>query len=80
MAEPCARCAALESEIARLEKIITDLQSRLDAIDNYTSNVIRQTDPIVSRRSGIKRAVWAWNKSAWLVAKAVRRLIGGHLL
>jgi anti-sigma factor RsiW len=78
--ESCTRCAALEAEIARLEDIITDLQARLDAIDNYTSNVIRQTEPILGRTSGVPRGVWAWNKSAYLLAKAIRRLTGGRLL
>lgn len=82
---PCARCVLYRLEIIRLKLRIRELEQTIDrlrriiaAAYEYAQVVLRESRPILARRSGVERAVWGFHIARYEVAvNVIRRLKSG---
>lgn len=82
MSKLCPQCAVyraqinlLKLQIERLHRIIHKLNERLKRIYDYALVVWSESRGTVKKRSGVKRAVWAWHRSRFEVAVKVLALL-----
>lgn len=82
MSKLCPQCAAyraqiilLKLQIERLHLIIRKLNERLKRIYDYVVVVWSESRGVVGKRSGVKRAVWAYHRSRFEVAVKVIDLV-----
>ncbi len=85
MSRLCPQCAAyraqiilLKIQIERLHRVIHKLNERLRRIYDYVVVVWGESREVLKKRSGVKRAVWAWHLSRFEVAVKVIDLIHGR--
>lgn len=65
----------LRLQIERLHHVIHKLRKRLKRIDDYAVTVWSESRDVVGKRSGVKRAIWAYHKSRFEVAERVLTLL-----
>jgi len=70
-----AQIVLLKIQIERLHKQISKLVRLIREIKTYTFEVYHESDSVVKKRSGVKRAVYAWHKARWEVAVKVLKII-----
>lgn len=82
MGKPCGQCFVyrmeilrLKLEIQRLHQIIHKLNKKLERIEDETKIVLSESQPVVTKPSGVKRAVFAWHKSRYEVAAKIWHLL-----
>ena len=82
MGRPCGQCMIyrtqimlLKIQIERLHRIIHQLNAKLERINDEVVVVLSESQPVVTKPSGVKRAVYAWHKSRYQVAAKIWHLL-----
>jgi len=87
----CSNCAALEAQVAQLQAQVAHLQrengelrqrlamllQQINIARAMCLHVIAESGKVLSQKSGVQRAVWAFNRGAHAVASKLLEVLQG---